>query len=77
MTNRICYAIIKVQKRDIKELKIMTSYAIPLEWYNEIKDRVPHGEPYFYEDKAFGRTGVEVDVDEDIFNQVSKELGWM
>ena len=58
----------------------MTNFAISLNWYNEIKDLVPHGEPELIENMHFGpsaRPGVEVDVDEDIFRKVSTDLGWM
>jgi hypothetical protein len=54
----------------------MTNVAIPTEWYNEIKDLVKMENAYFYDDKVWGK-GVEVDVDEEEFNRVSKELGWM
>lgn len=55
----------------------MTNYAITLAHYNEIKDRVPHGEPYHYKDEFYGTPCVEVDVNEDIFIEVSTKLGWM
>lgn len=55
----------------------MTSNAINIQWYNEIKDRVPHGEPYIYKDEHWGMEFVEVDVQEDIFLEVSRELGWI
>lgn len=56
----------------------MFSYAIPEYWYNDIKDIVPHGEPYFYEGGGIvNKIWVEVDVDEETFIKVSKERGWM
>ena len=56
---------------------MMTSNTFNIQWYNEIKDRVPHGEPYVYWDEVWQNYFVEVDVQEDIFVKVSKELGWM
>lgn len=55
----------------------MVNYAITLAHYNEIKDRVPHGEPEHYLDPVFKIPCVEVDVNEDIFIEVSTKLGWM
>ena len=55
----------------------MESNAFRLAWYNEMKDRVPHGEPYVYWDESWQDYYVEVDMQEDIFVEVSKELGWM
>lgn len=50
------------------------SYAINIEWYNEIKDLVPTENPWYYEN----HTMVEVDIlDEAEFVRVSTELGWM
>ena len=54
----------------------MTNITINQNWYNEIKDRVPTANPYFYTDPVCGKM-VEVDVDEPIFERVSCELGWM
>ena len=54
----------------------MTSVAINTEWYNEIKGLVKMENEYFYDSEIWGK-GVEVDVDEEEFNKVSKELGWM
>lgn len=55
----------------------MTTYTFNEQWYNEIKDRVPHGEPYFFKEAGWQLNYVEVDVQEDIFIKVSTELGWM
>ena len=54
----------------------MTNMTINQTWYNEIKDRVPTANAYPYTDPWFGEV-VEVDVDEPIFEAVSRELGWM
>jgi hypothetical protein len=60
-----------------KELNTMTTYTINIQWYNEIKDRVPHGEPYIYREEDWQMDYAEVDVQEDIFIEVSRKLGWM
>ena len=49
----------------------MTNYTINLNWFNEIKHLVPNANAYHYDNM------VEVDVDEEAFIRVSKELGWM
>ena len=54
----------------------MTGMAIKREWYEEIKGLVTTENAYFYNDSVFGEM-VEVDVDEEQFNKVSSELGWM
>ena len=54
----------------------MENYAISVEWYNEIKDRVTTADPYFYFESD-GREYVEVFVNVEEFEQVSRELGWM
>ena len=54
---------------------MMISVAIRVEWFNEIKASVPHADPYFYTEH--GTDYVEVDVDEQLFRAVSKEMGWM
>ena len=54
----------------------MATYTIREEWFNEIKNEVPHANPYFYEEE--GRTYVEVEIlNEDFFISLSKKLGWM
>ena len=55
----------------------MVNYAITLAHYNEIKDRVPHGEPYIYREEGWQMDYAEVNVQEDIFIEVSHKLGWM
>lgn len=55
----------------------MATYIINIQWYNEIKDRVPHGEPYIYKEEGWHLEHVEVDVQEDIFLDVSRKLGWI
>ena len=54
----------------------MTSVAINKEWYNEIRELVNTADAYFYKGWD-GREMVEVDVEEEEFNRVSKELGWI
>lgn len=49
----------------------MTSYTIRKEWYEDIKNRVEHANEYEYNNM------IEVDVNENEFIEVSKELGWM
>lgn len=55
----------------------LTSHSLSAKWYNEIKDRVPHGIPFYYIDTVYNRLAVEVDMNEQLFNAVSAELGWM
>ena len=47
------------------------------EWYEEIKDRVECTEVYFYIDKKDGGEMAEFRADEEEFDKVSRELGWM
>jgi hypothetical protein len=54
----------------------MTSVAITKNWYNQIKGLVKMENEYFYTSPVWGEE-VEVDVDEEEFNKVSRELGWM
>ena len=56
--------------------KTMTCVAITKRWYDEIKGLVKMKNEYFYVDEMWGEE-VEVDVDEEEFNRVSKELGWI
>ena len=60
-----------------KACECLSSHAFSAKWYNEIKDRVPHGEPFYYVDKFYNHLAVEVDVNGEIFREVSTELGWM
>jgi hypothetical protein len=55
----------------------MASHAIPAQWYNEIKNKVPHGDPYYYISPCYNKLAVEVDVNEHFFNIVSTQLGWL
>jgi hypothetical protein len=55
----------------------MATYTINIHWYEEIKNRVPHGAPYIYTEPGWAMDFVEVEVQEDIFLEVSKKLGWM
>lgn len=55
----------------------MTNITTKLNWYMEIKDRVKTANAYHYHDEFYGYM-VEFDVaDEEEFNKVSEELGWM
>jgi hypothetical protein len=54
----------------------MQSVAIRKEWFDEIKDKVPYEDPFEYTDATWGKM-VEVDVDLETFESVSKELGWI
>ena len=59
---------------------MMKNVAINRNWYNEIKDRVTTANPYFYTEEYGSYTNremVEVDVNEEEFEKVSAELGWM
>lgn len=53
----------------------MINVTINKSWYQELLGRVPMMNPYFYIED--GASKVEVDVHEETFNMVSKELGWM
>lgn len=57
----------------------MTCVAINVDWYNQIKDKVATENPWFYKTRyGYGEHFmVEVDVEEEQFNAVSRELGWM
>lgn len=54
----------------------MKCVAITKRWYDEIKGLVKMENEYFYTSEVWGEE-VEVDVDEEEFNRVSEELGWM
>jgi hypothetical protein len=70
------YGIISTTKqRRIKAM--MINVAISEKWFNEIKNEVPHGEPFRYTCSIYNHPAVEVDVDEEAFEKVSKEKGWM
>ena len=53
----------------------MWAIQITREWFDAIKERVEYSDPYFYH--LDGKDWVEVDVEEEAFKQVSKELGWL
>lgn len=53
----------------------MTGIAITRKWFDEIKNLVVVSDPYFYTEN--GTDYVEFDTNEEEFNKVSKELGWM
>lgn len=57
----------------------MKCYTINRQWFEEIKNRVPHSNVYIYS-QTFGSSEiefVEADFDDELFNAVSTELGWM
>ena len=56
----------------------MYSVTISREWYNELASRnVGMMNPYFYNDSLFGEH-VEVDIlNQQEFESISKELGWI
>ena len=54
----------------------MKCVAITKRWYDEIKGLVKMENEYFYTSEVWGEE-VEVNVDEEEFNRVSEELGWM
>lgn len=58
---------------------MMKSYAMNKKWYEEIKNKVTTENPYFYTETwgSEEREMVEVDVNEEEFEAVSKELGWI
>ena len=53
----------------------MKTTTITKAWFEDIKNSVEYANPYFYMEN--GREYVEVDVDEEAFEKVSKEKGWM
>ena len=54
------------------------TYGISERWYNDIKDVIPHGEPFPYEMEGWYIKFVEVDIyDEEKFIELSKQLGYM
>ena len=53
----------------------MMSIIISQAWYEDIEGLVPMDDPYFYNENGWDK--VEVDVDEEEFNRVSMELGWI
>ena len=56
----------------------MNNFGIVKQWYEEIKDRVPHELVSFYRVNGFSDEMVEINVlDESTFVRVSRELGWM
>lgn len=53
----------------------MTTIIISKSWYEEIKTLIVTENAYFFTE--CGSDKVEVDVEEEEFNRVSKELGWI
>lgn len=59
---------------------MMMGVVISKEWYDEIKTLIKTQDPYFFTEtwpSGWVRNSVEVDVEEEEFRRVSKELGWM
>jgi hypothetical protein len=54
----------------------MINVSIPVYWYDDVKDKVSHGEPYYITEGSF-KGKVEVEVDYTVFVEVSTERGWM
>ena len=57
----------------------MKCYTINRQWFEEIKNRVPHNNAYIYS-QTLGSSEiefVEADFDDELFITVSTELGWM
>jgi hypothetical protein len=67
----------KPKRKAEREIKTMTRIATSEAWFNEIYEsgRVEMYDFFFYEED--GRKYVEYMVNEEQFNEVSKELGWM
>lgn len=53
----------------------MLAIQITKEWFDAIKERVEYSDPCFFQ--LDGKDWVEVDVEEQTFQRVSKELGWL
>ena len=54
---------------------MMISVAISKEWFDEIKADVEYSDVFYYVE--CGKERVEVDVNEEQFNKVSTDKGWM
>ena len=52
----------------------MMSVAITKAWFEDIEDKIYFEDPFFYTERNIEM--VEVDVNEEEFERVSKELGW-
>lgn len=82
LTSPSVYGIIKTVKRGSQKKKgrkkIMATYTITEQWFNEIKNEVPHANPFTYKEEGWHDNKVELDIlDEDLFIAVSTEKGWM
>lgn len=55
----------------------MTSMAISMAWFNDIKDNIPVENVYTYFDPAFQHEAVEFDTIETVFIRESVKKGWM
>lgn len=53
----------------------MKATTITKAWFEDVQDCVEFANPYFYVENS--REYVEADVDEETFERVSKERGWM
>lgn len=54
---------------------MMITVAISKAWYEDIEHSVAMKDPYFYNEAGWEK--VEVDVDEQEFNRISEEKGWI
>ena len=73
------YPMIYLVQQNSKGVIQMKCYTINRQWFEEIKNRVPHNNVYIYS-QALGSSEiefVEADFDDELFNAVSTELGWM
>lgn len=50
-------------------------YAVCVDWYNDIKDKIQTYDPYYYTFR--GREYVEFGADEEEFEVLSAELDWV
>ena len=73
------YPMIYLVQQNSKGVIQMKCYTINRQWFEEIKNRVPHSNVYIYS-QTLGSSEiefVEADFDDELFNTVSTELGWM
>lgn len=56
---------------------MMIDVCISKAWFDEVKNNVSYENAFIYGDVAMGREMVEVSVNEEEFNKVSAEKGWM
>ncbi len=76
----VCYTLIKVREdlpnKRKEEKKMMINVCISTEWFEEIKNLVKH-ENVEYINIGYCSGHVEVDVEEETFERVSRELDCM